>query len=67
MEAADEYAAIGARPEEAKARLRAAVALAAQGHQSAADAELKRARAFYREVGAEQYTAAAEARLTALA
>ncbi len=67
VEAADEYAAIGARPEEAKARLRAAVALAAQGHQAAADAELKRARAFYGEVGAEQYTAAAEARLTALA
>jgi hypothetical protein len=64
-DAADEYAAIGARPEEARTRLRAAVALAAEGRRQDADAELERARAFYEEVGAGEYVDAAEARLAA--
>ena len=64
-DAADEYAAIGARPEEARTRLRAAVALAAEGRREDADGELERARAFYEEVGAGEYIDAAEARLAA--
>lgn len=66
-DAADEYAAIGARPEEARTRLRAAVALAAERRRQDADAEIERARAFYREVGADGYAEAAEARLAARA
>jgi tetratricopeptide (TPR) repeat protein len=64
-DAADEFAAIGARPEEARTRLRAAVALAAEGRREDADAELERARAFYEEVGAGEYVDAAEARAAA--
>src|SRR6185312_7916529 len=55
LAAADEYAAIGARPEEARARLRGSAVLAADGDRAAADHQLELARAFYREVGAEAY------------
>jgi hypothetical protein len=60
VQAAEEYAAIGARPEEARARLRAAAALAARGERSGVEAELERARAFYREVDADAYVRRAE-------
>jgi DNA-binding SARP family transcriptional activator/class 3 adenylate cyclase len=60
VEAAESYAVIGARPEEAKARLRAAAALAGAGRHAEADRELGRALAFYREVGADAYLRAAE-------
>jgi hypothetical protein len=64
-EAAAEYAAIGARPEEARARLRASAMLAAGGERTAAEDELERARDFYREVGAEAYLRAAESLVVA--
>jgi class 3 adenylate cyclase len=60
VEAADSYASIGARPEEAKARLRASAALLAAGQRADAERELERALAFYREVGADAYLRAAE-------
>ena len=65
IEAADGYAAIGARPEEAKARLRASTALAAAGARSDAERELALALAFYRAVGAHWYVRAAESLLAA--
>jgi tetratricopeptide (TPR) repeat protein len=58
--AAAAYAAIGARPEEAKARLRASNALATSGDHAAANEELGRAREFYARVGAEAYFGAGE-------
>ncbi len=64
-DAAAGYAAIGALPEEAKARLRASTELAAGGAWDNAQKELERARAFYREVGAEAYVRAAESLATA--
>jgi hypothetical protein len=57
--AADEYAAIGARPEEAKARLRASTALAAGNDPAAAREQLELALAFYRRAGADAYVHAA--------
>ena len=57
-DAAAAYAAIGARPEEAKSRMRASNVLAASGDHAAAQ-EFERARDFYREVGAEAYVSAA--------
>ena len=65
LQAAEEYAAIGARPEEAKARLRASAALAASGDRSAAEAELERARSFYADVEAGAYVRAAESLVAA--
>ena len=65
VEAADEYAAIGARPEEARARLRASAALAAAGRRSDAEHQLGLALDFYRAVGADAYLRAAEALLAA--
>jgi class 3 adenylate cyclase len=59
-DAAAAYAAIGARPEEAKSRLRASRALATSGDHAAATGELLRARAFYARVGAEAYVGARE-------
>ena len=65
LQAAEEYAVIGARPEEAKARLRASTALAAAGKRAAAEAELERARAFYQDVEAGAYVRSAESLLAA--
>jgi tetratricopeptide (TPR) repeat protein len=56
--AAGIYASIGALPEEAHVRFRAAAFLVADGRHAEADAELERALRFYRQVGA---TAALEA------
>jgi class 3 adenylate cyclase/tetratricopeptide (TPR) repeat protein len=63
--AAAEYSAIGALPEEADARLRAAEALVAEGCRAEADAELKRSLAFWRSVGADAYVREGEALLAA--
>jgi hypothetical protein len=54
-EAADGYAEIGSRPDEAFARLRAGERLLAAGRRSEADRQLEQALAFYREVGAAGY------------
>jgi hypothetical protein len=54
-EAADVYAEIGSVPDEAYARLRAAGALIEAGRRPEADAQLQRALAFYRSVGATAY------------
>ncbi len=54
--AAGLYARIGALPDEAASRLRAARALVAARRNAEADAELERAAAFYRSVGAGDYT-----------
>jgi class 3 adenylate cyclase/tetratricopeptide (TPR) repeat protein len=51
--AAELYARIGARPEEAAARLQAARQASAEGRAAAGEALLEAAMAFYREVGAE--------------
>ncbi len=59
-DAAAEYAAIGAQPEEARAHLRAAAALAAAGQREAAERELELTQTFHREVGASAYVRAAE-------
>ena len=53
--AADIYAEIGSRPDEAFVRLRAAERLLAAGRRSEGEAQLERARAFYREAGAGGY------------
>jgi class 3 adenylate cyclase len=53
--AADVLARIGARPDEAEARLRAAEQLAAAGRRAEADSQLGRAAGFYRAVGASRY------------
>jgi class 3 adenylate cyclase/tetratricopeptide (TPR) repeat protein len=63
--AAAEYAPIGALPEEADARLRAAEALVREGRRSEADEELKRSLAFWRSVGADAYVREGEALLAA--
>ncbi|HKE97319.1 MAG TPA: BTAD domain-containing putative transcriptional regulator [Actinomycetes bacterium] len=59
--AAERYAAIGTRPDEAQARLAAARTLAAAGRQAEADAELAAARAFCSSVGADDQVRLAEA------
>jgi class 3 adenylate cyclase len=59
--AAEVYAAVGSRPDEAAARLAAAGQAAAAGRGAAAGAELAAAAAFYREAGAGAGPAAAEA------
>jgi class 3 adenylate cyclase len=51
--AAETLAAIGAKPDEALARMCAATSLAASERADEASAQLERARAFYRSVGAE--------------
>ena len=62
--AAAEYSAIGALPEEADARLRAAERLFGEGRRAEADAELNRSLAFWRSVGATAYVGQGEALLT---
>jgi tetratricopeptide (TPR) repeat protein len=66
-EAADVYASIGARPDEADARLAAARKLVAEGRRAEADEQLRRALAFYREVRATAYLREAESLLAASA
>ncbi|HKB20644.1 MAG TPA: AAA family ATPase, partial [Gaiellaceae bacterium] len=63
--AADEYGGMGAQPDEAYARLRAAEACVREGRRADADAELKRSLAFWRSVGAGAYIREGEALLAA--
>jgi DNA-binding SARP family transcriptional activator/class 3 adenylate cyclase/tetratricopeptide (TPR) repeat protein len=63
VEAADRYAAIGARPEEARARLRASSALAVGGDRTEADRQLGQALEFHRAVAAQVYVRAGESLL----
>ena len=57
--AAEIYAKIGSRPDEAAARLEAARQLLAAGREAEGQAELAAARSFYQEVGATAYLEAA--------
>jgi class 3 adenylate cyclase/tetratricopeptide (TPR) repeat protein len=63
--AANHYGAIGALPEEADARLRAAEALVRKGRRAEADEEVKRSLDFWRSVGAKAYVREGEALLAA--
>ena len=67
VEAADIHAEIGARSDEAFARLRAAEALVDAGRRADADAQLRQALAFYRSVGATAYVREGEGLLAASA
>lgn len=67
LDAADAYDLIGARPFAALAALRAARELVEQGRRPEADVQLRRALAFYREVGATRYIRAGEDLLAASA
>jgi class 3 adenylate cyclase/tetratricopeptide (TPR) repeat protein len=60
-EAVDELASVGARPEEAMARLVAARSLIARGDRAGGEAELHRALAFWESVGAMRNAELAEA------
>jgi hypothetical protein len=66
-EAAELFAEMGLRPDEADARLRAARALIAEGRPAEAEGHLQRAIGFYRAHGASRYLAQAEALLPATA
>jgi tetratricopeptide (TPR) repeat protein len=59
LRAADGYASIGSRPDEAWARLQAARQLMVTGHYVEASAQVEPALAFYREVAASTYLAEA--------
>jgi class 3 adenylate cyclase/tetratricopeptide (TPR) repeat protein len=63
--AADIYARIGSRPDEAYARLRAAEQLASEGDPDRAGAQREKALDFYRSVGAVRYVRLAQALETA--
>jgi tetratricopeptide (TPR) repeat protein len=65
--AADVYRELGALPEEARARLRAAELLVREGRRAEADVELERALAFWRTAGATAYIREGEALLAASA
>jgi class 3 adenylate cyclase len=65
--AAEIYAGIGTKPDEAYARLRAAGALVEQGRRREADEQLAQALAFLRSVGATRYVREGEALLAASA
>jgi class 3 adenylate cyclase/tetratricopeptide (TPR) repeat protein len=65
--AADEYSAMGALPDEAYARLRAAEALVGEGRRVEADDQLERSLAFWRSVGATAYVREGEALMAASA
>ena len=67
VSAAELLASYGMRTEEAYARLRAAESLAEEGRRAEAQAQLDRALAFYRLVGASAYVRRAEALLPASA
>jgi hypothetical protein len=64
--AADVYERIGARPDEAYARLKAAGTLLAQGRGGEASVQLERALAFFRAVGATAYEREAQGLVTLL-
>jgi tetratricopeptide (TPR) repeat protein len=66
-EAADQYAKIGSLPDEAFARLRAAEQFLGTGRQAEGTAQLQRALAFYRQVGAAGYLREADALVAASA
>jgi len=59
--AAEIYAKIGTRPDEAYARLRAAEQLVVEGRRAEADEHLQKALTFYRSVGATRYIQEGEA------
>jgi class 3 adenylate cyclase/tetratricopeptide (TPR) repeat protein len=63
VDAADTLAAAGARTDEAQARFRAARAFFEQGRRADGEAQLERALAFWRSVGAVRYVREAEALL----
>jgi hypothetical protein len=63
VQAADILARVGARIDEADARVRAAEALIGDGRPEGADEQLERALAFYRRVGAIRYIREGEALL----
>jgi class 3 adenylate cyclase/tetratricopeptide (TPR) repeat protein len=65
VEAADLFAEIGTRPDEAYARLRAAEQLLVDGRRAEADAQLSQALAFFRSVGATRYVRMGESLLAA--
>jgi class 3 adenylate cyclase/tetratricopeptide (TPR) repeat protein len=65
--AAEIYATIGTRPDEAYARLRAAEQLVVEGRRAEADEHLQKALAFYRSVGATRYIREGEALFAATA
>jgi hypothetical protein len=65
--AAEICAEVGALAEEAYARVAAARQLVEQGRRAEADAQLRRALAFYRSVGAVRYVREGEALLAASA
>jgi tetratricopeptide (TPR) repeat protein len=65
--AADVYEKIGALPDEAYSRLRAARALVEQGRRAEADLQLERSLAFFRRAGATAYVREGEALLAASA
>jgi class 3 adenylate cyclase len=67
QEAAELFAEIGARPEEATARLVAAGVLVESGLRAEAEPELRQALAFWRSVGATAYVREGEALLAASA
>jgi tetratricopeptide (TPR) repeat protein len=67
LEAAELFAERGAATEEAYARLTASRAFVEQGRRAEADAQLQRALAFYRTVGASRYVREGEALLAASA
>ncbi len=67
VHAADIYERAGASPLEAYTRLRAAAALVEAGRRSEADAQLHRALAFWRSVGAARYIREGEVLLAATA
>ncbi|CAN5796254.1 hypothetical protein BH20ACT14_BH20ACT14_00320 [soil metagenome] len=64
-QAADRLAALGAPPDEAAVRLRAAKQFVAEGRRAEADVQLQKALAFYRSVGATRYIREGEALLAA--
>jgi tetratricopeptide (TPR) repeat protein len=67
LEAAELYAAMPMRPDEAEARLRAAEQLLSQGRRAEADEQLRLAIAFWRSVGATWFIREAEKLLAATA
>jgi thioredoxin-like negative regulator of GroEL len=67
LRAADMYAEIGARPNEAYTRLRAAAQLVESGRRAEADEQLQKALGFWRSVGAKRYVREGQALLAATA
>ena len=65
--AADLYGEMGVRPEEARARLRAAELLVRDGRRAEADVQLERALSFWRTAGATAYIREGEALMAASA